>query len=56
MSLQEVWDAASGSSFTPAVSKENQFTVGSLLLLFALVLTGLFGLSTKSAETSLAGD
>lgn len=52
MSLQEVWDAASGSPFNPAVSKENQFTVGFLLLLFAVVLTGLFGLSTYAFNHS----
>ena len=35
MSLNEVWDAAAGSPFYPAVSKERQFLVG-----FSLLVTG----------------
>jgi hypothetical protein len=33
MSLDEVWEAAAGSPFTPVISKERQFLVGSTLLL-----------------------
>lgn len=35
MSLNDVWEAASGNPFTPTISKERQFFVG-----FALLLTG----------------
>lgn len=43
MSLDEVWEAAAGNPFHPAVSKERQFLVG-----FTLLLTG------KLAKTSVA--
>ncbi|EHA26684.1 DNA repair protein RAD1, partial [Aspergillus niger ATCC 1015] len=45
MSLNEVWQAASASPYTPPVSKDNQFLVGFSLLLAAFILTGLFGLN-----------
>ena len=63
MSLHEVWQAASGSPFTPVISKENQLLLGSTLLLVGeypgsmarsqltragLSLTALFGLSIKA--------
>ena len=51
MSLHEVWKAAADSPFQPAISKNNQLTVGSALLLVALVFTGLFGL--RRSATSL---
>jgi hypothetical protein len=44
-SLQSLWDASASQPFTPAISKEQQFTVGFTLLFAALVLTGLFGMS-----------
>ena len=43
--LQSLWDASASQPFTPAISKEQQFTVGFTLLFAALVLTGLFGMS-----------
>lgn len=43
--LQSLWDASASQPFTPAISKEQQFTVGFALLFAALVLTGLFGMS-----------
>ncbi|GCB26480.1 hypothetical protein AAWM_09365 [Aspergillus awamori] len=49
MSLNEVWQAASASPYTPPVSKDNQFLVGFSLLLAAFILTGLFGLSQYTA-------
>jgi hypothetical protein len=33
MSLHEVWQAVSGSPFSPAVSKDNQLLLGLTLLL-----------------------
>lgn len=44
--LQDLWDASASQPFNPAISKEQQFTVGFALLFVALVLTGLFGMST----------
>ena len=61
MSLNDVWEAASGNPFYPTVSKERQFFVGFTLLLagmvilyfggdnvlthVAILLAGFFGLS-----------
>ncbi|OJI86715.1 hypothetical protein ASPTUDRAFT_115765 [Aspergillus tubingensis CBS 134.48] len=45
MSLNEIWQAASASPYTPPVSKDSQFFVGFSLLLAAFILTGLFGLN-----------
>ncbi|OGE48480.1 hypothetical protein PENARI_c028G09109 [Penicillium arizonense] len=45
MSLNEVWEAASATPFTPLVNKDSQFSVGFNLLLIALVTTTLFGLN-----------
>ncbi|KAL2848539.1 hypothetical protein BJY01DRAFT_246264 [Aspergillus pseudoustus] len=45
MSLNQVWEAASASPYTPLIAKDSQFSVGFALLLLALILTGLFGLS-----------
>jgi cell cycle checkpoint protein len=33
MSLNEVWEAASASPYTPLISKDSQFSVGFTLLL-----------------------
>ena len=48
--LQSLWDASASQPFTPAISKEQQFTVGFTLLFAALVLTGLFGMSMWNAS------
>lgn len=45
-SLQDIWDSSASQPFEPTISKSQQFTVGFALLFAALVLTGLFGLST----------
>ena len=44
--LQQLWDASASQPFAPTISKDQQFTVGFVLLFAALVLTGLFGMST----------
>ncbi|KAI9376010.1 repair protein Rad1/Rec1/Rad17-domain-containing protein [Aspergillus egyptiacus] len=45
MSLNEVWEAASASPYTPFIAKDSQFSVGFTLLLLAFIFTGLFGLN-----------
>ncbi|KAL4811261.1 hypothetical protein BDV18DRAFT_155867 [Aspergillus unguis] len=50
MSLNQAWEAASASPFTPLVPKDSQFTVGFSLLLLAFILTGLFGLNRSFAS------
>jgi hypothetical protein len=44
-SLHEVWQAAAGSPFLPAIDKGSQFFVGFALLLLGLLITGVFALS-----------
>lgn len=55
MSLNEVWVGASGSPFSPVVSKERQFLVGFTLLLVGFVLTGLFGLNRSLKNLPILG-
>ncbi|PKX92522.1 putative DNA repair protein Rad1 [Aspergillus novofumigatus IBT 16806] len=55
MSLNEVWEAASASPYSPLISKEHQFFVGFSLLLSALVLTGLFGLNRSFLSIATFG-
>lgn len=46
MSLNEVWEAAAGSPFSPVVSKERQFLVG-----FTLLFIGEKSPSIRTLET-----
>lgn len=46
--LHALWDASAGNPFIAAVGKETQFSVGFFLLLGAIILSGLFGLSMSS--------
>jgi cell cycle checkpoint protein len=55
MSLNEVWEAAAGSPFTPAISKDSQLPIGFTLLLAAVVLTVLFGLNRSFISLPLYG-
>ena len=55
MSLNEIWEAAAGSPFTPAVSKNYQLTVGFSLLLASVLLTILFGLNRSLISLPLYG-
>ncbi|GIC90657.1 putative DNA repair protein Rad1 [Aspergillus udagawae] len=55
MSLNEVWEAASASPYSPLISKDHQFFVGFSLLLSALVLTGLFGLNRSFLSIATFG-
>ncbi|KAL4943378.1 hypothetical protein BDV06DRAFT_211130 [Aspergillus oleicola] len=50
MSLNQVWEAASASPYTPFIAKDSQFTVGFTLLLLAFVFTTLFGLNRSFAS------
>lgn len=47
--LHEVWQAATGSPFLPAIGKGSQFYVGFALLLTGIVSTGFFALSMPLA-------
>ncbi|KAH7086292.1 hypothetical protein FB567DRAFT_67116 [Paraphoma chrysanthemicola] len=51
--LLDVWEAASGSPYYPAVGKNTQFTVGFVLLFLSLILGAVFGLSTRLFSTRL---
>lgn len=55
MSLYEVWQAAASSPFQPTVGKDSQLTLGLLLLLIGVVLTGLFGLNRTPLSIPLFG-
>jgi cell cycle checkpoint protein len=44
-SLHQVWQAAAGSPFLPAVGKESQFIIAFVLLTLSLAATGVFALS-----------
>ncbi|KAJ9628761.1 hypothetical protein H2203_002663 [Taxawa tesnikishii (nom. ined.)] len=53
--LRDLWDAAAGQPYEPAIGKNSQFTVGFTLLLTALMLSGYFGLnpSLKNLPSSV---
>lgn len=48
-SLHEVWQAASGSPFLPALGKDSQFSFAFLLLFLGVLISGVFALSELSA-------
>ena len=52
-SLHEVWQAAAGSPFVPAVGKDSQFLVAFVLLVLGLGLGGAFTLSMPGASSLL---
>jgi hypothetical protein len=43
--LHEVWQAASGRPFVPAIGKDSQFLVGFTLVVLGIGLTGAFVIS-----------
>ncbi|RAH45174.1 putative DNA repair protein Rad1, partial [Aspergillus brunneoviolaceus CBS 621.78] len=55
MSLNQVWEAASASPYSPLIAKDSQFFVGFSLLLAAFILTGLFGLNRSFTSIALFG-
>ncbi len=48
--LYAIWEASASQPFQATIGKSSQFAVGCTLLLFALILTGLFGLSMGSSN------
>ncbi|CAL8582937.1 MAG: hypothetical protein LQ349_004354 [Xanthoria aureola] len=55
MSLNDLWEGAAKNPYYPAVAKEKQFLVASILLLTAFVLTGFFGLNRSFKNLPLLG-
>ncbi|KAE8834141.1 hypothetical protein HRS9122_08221 [Pyrenophora teres f. teres] len=53
--LQDVWEAAASSPFTPTIGKDTQFTVGFVLLATSLVLTTIFGLNRSIVSLPVLG-
>ncbi|EDU47492.1 dna repair protein [Pyrenophora tritici-repentis] len=53
--LQDVWEAAASSPFTPTIGKETQFSLGFLLLAISLVLTTIFGLNRSVVSLPVLG-
>lgn len=43
--LRDLWDAAAGQPYEPAIGKNSQFTVG-----FTLLLTGMLGMLFESGK------
>ncbi|SPO02120.1 uncharacterized protein DNG_04793 [Cephalotrichum gorgonifer] len=54
-SLREIWTAAQGSPFTPAIGKDSQFYVGFGLLVLGILLAGLFTLNRSFASVATLG-
>ncbi|KAM0253545.1 hypothetical protein ACHAP5_000577 [Fusarium lateritium] len=54
-SLHEVWQAAAGSPFFPAVNKGSQFWVGFLLTLLGFSLLGVFALNRSLVTVPVLG-
>lgn len=54
-SLASIWEASASQPFEPAVSKTQHFSVGFTLLLFGLICSSLFGLSTPSRLQDTVG-
>ncbi|CAJ0545298.1 Ff.00g087710.m01.CDS01 [Fusarium sp. VM40] len=54
-SLHEVWQAAAGSPFLPAVNKGSQFWVGFLLTLLGFSLLGVFALNRSLVNVPVLG-
>ncbi|KAF1825272.1 uncharacterized protein K489DRAFT_352616 [Dissoconium aciculare CBS 342.82] len=46
-SLRGLWDDAANSPFESTIPKDSQFTIATVLLLTATILTSLFGLDLK---------
>ncbi|KAK1752522.1 repair protein Rad1/Rec1/Rad17-domain-containing protein [Echria macrotheca] len=54
-SLHEVWQAASGRPFVPAIGKDNQFLFAFLLVVLGLGLSGAFALNRSLVNVPLLG-
>lgn len=53
--LHDIWEASASQPFEPSIGKNSQFTVGFTLLFAAVLLTGLFGLSTGREQPTCIG-
>ncbi|KAH6991041.1 hypothetical protein EDB80DRAFT_89814 [Ilyonectria destructans] len=54
-SLHEVWQAAAGSPFYPAINKGSQFWISFLLLVLGIFLTGAFALNRSLINVPVLG-
>ncbi|KAH8129897.1 hypothetical protein ACSS6W_004746 [Trichoderma asperelloides] len=54
-SLHQVWQAAAGSPFLPAVGKESQFIIAFVLLTLSLAITGVFALNRSLVSVIALG-
>ncbi|KAL7969318.1 hypothetical protein HDV63DRAFT_405161 [Trichoderma sp. SZMC 28014] len=54
-SLHQVWQAAAGSPFLPAVGKDSQFTIAFVLLTLSLAATGVFALNRSLVSVIALG-
>ncbi|OCK76723.1 hypothetical protein K432DRAFT_407924 [Lepidopterella palustris CBS 459.81] len=53
--LNDIWEAASATPYHPTIAKSAQFTAGFTLLIFAFILTGIFGLNRSIVNLPLLG-
>ncbi|KAF2148357.1 hypothetical protein K461DRAFT_297783 [Myriangium duriaei CBS 260.36] len=53
--LFDVWNAAAGSPYEPAISKNLQFIVGFLLLSISILLAGFFSLNPSLVNVPAVG-
>ncbi|KAF1954659.1 hypothetical protein CC80DRAFT_123711 [Byssothecium circinans] len=53
--LLDVWEASAASPYHPAISKDWEFFVASSLLVFSLVLAGVFSLNRSIVTLPLLG-
>ncbi|KAG6068684.1 hypothetical protein E4U30_000531 [Claviceps sp. LM220 group G6] len=54
-SLHEVWRAAEGSPFLPAIGKNSQFLVAFFLVLLGVFITGVFALNRSLISLTTLG-
>jgi hypothetical protein len=54
-SVRDLWTAAEGSPFVPAIAKQNHFVVSAVLLLLGLSLSGVFALKPSALNLPLVG-
>ncbi|KAG6010009.1 hypothetical protein E4U21_000450 [Claviceps maximensis] len=54
-SLHEVWQAAEGSPFLPAIAKNSQFLIAFTLVLLGVFTTGVFALNRSLLSLTTLG-
>lgn len=55
-SLRDIWEASVSQPYEPTIGKNRQLVVGFTLLVLAILLTGLFGLSMAHRNICDAGE